>query len=98
LKKLLLLALKQTYCLTIHFRIFSFGVYSIFQISIGAVPDVTNNQVQVITTSQNLSTQDIEQYITYPVEIEMANLPGVKEIRSISKFGLSVVTIVLKMI
>jgi cobalt-zinc-cadmium resistance protein CzcA len=45
-----------------------------------------------------LSTQDIEQYITYPVEIEMANLPGVKEIRSISKFGLSVVTIVLKMI
>jgi cobalt-zinc-cadmium resistance protein CzcA len=60
LKKLLLLALKQTYCLTIG--IFSFGVYSIFQISIGAVPDVTNNQVQVITTSQNLSTQDIEQY------------------------------------
>jgi cobalt-zinc-cadmium resistance protein CzcA len=54
--------------------------------------------MQVITTSQNLSTQDIEQYITYPVEIEMANLPGVKEIRSISKFGLSVVTIVLKMI
>jgi cobalt-zinc-cadmium resistance protein CzcA len=96
LKKLLLLALKQTYCLTIHFRIFSFGVYSIFQISIGAVPDVTNNQVQVITTSQNLSTQDIEQYITYPVEIEMANLPGVKEIRSISKFGLSVVTIVFE--
>jgi cobalt-zinc-cadmium resistance protein CzcA len=64
------------------------------QISIGAVPDVTNNQVQVITTSQNLSTQDIEQFITYPVELEMANLPGVVEIRSISKFGLSVVTIV----
>lgn len=73
-----------------------FGVYSVFQISIGAVPDVTNNQVQVITTSQNLSTQDIEQYITYPVEIEMANLPGVKEIRSVSKFGLSVVTIVFE--
>lgn len=74
--------------------IFGFGIYSVFQISIGAVPDVTNNQVQVITTSQNLSTQDIEQYITYPVELEMANLPGVVEIRSISKFGLSVVTIV----
>lgn len=71
-----------------------FGLYSITQISIGAVPDVTNNQVQVITTSRNLATQDIEQFITYPVEIEMANLPGVKEIRSISKFGLSVVTIV----
>lgn len=76
--------------------IFGFGVYSIFQISIGAVPDVTNNQVQVITTSGNLSTQDIEQYITYPVEIEMANLPSVVEIRSISKFGLSVVTIVFE--
>jgi cobalt-zinc-cadmium resistance protein CzcA len=58
------------------------------------VPDVTNNQVQVITTSRNLSTEDIEQFITYPVELEMANLPGVEEIRSISKFGLSVVTIV----
>ncbi|CAM3598520.1 cation efflux protein [Flavobacterium saliperosum S13] len=74
--------------------IIGFGLFSVFQISIGAVPDVTNNQVQVITTSRNLSTEDIEQYITYPVELEMANLPGVKEIRSISKFGLSVVTIV----
>jgi len=73
-----------------------FGLYSISQIPIGAVPDVTNNQVQVITTSRNLSTQDIEQFITYPVELEMANLPGVKEIRSVSKFGLSVVTIVFE--
>lgn len=72
----------------------AFGIYSLFQIPVGAVPDITNNQVQVITTSGNLSTQDVEQFITYPVELEMANLPGVKEIRSISKFGLSVVTIV----
>ncbi|MCB0371452.1 MAG: CusA/CzcA family heavy metal efflux RND transporter [Muricauda sp.] len=70
------------------------GLYSLSQIPIGAVPDVTNNQVQVITTSRSLSTQDMEQFITYPVELEMANLPGVKEIRSVSKFGLSVVTIV----
>lgn len=76
--------------------IVGFGIYSLSQIPIGAVPDVTNNQVQVITTSQNLSTQDMEQYITYPVELEMANLPGVKEIRSVSKFGLSVVTIVFE--
>ena len=72
----------------------SFGLYSITQIPVGAVPDITNNQVQVITTSGNLSTQEIEQFITAPVELEMSNLPGVKEIRSISKFGLSVVTIV----
>ncbi len=73
-----------------------FGIFSLTQISIGAVPDITNNQVQVITTSRNLSTQDVEQFITYPIELEMANLPGVVEIRSVSKFGLSVVTIVFE--
>ncbi len=73
-----------------------FGLYSLMRIPVGAVPDITNNQVQVITTTGNLSTQDVEQFITYPVELEMANLPGVKEIRSISKFGLSVVTIVFE--
>ena len=73
--------------------IVGFGVYSILKIPVGAVPDITNNQVQVITTSGNLSTQEIEQYITAPVEMEMANLPGVQEIRSISKFGISLVTI-----
>ncbi|MCK5168445.1 MAG: efflux RND transporter permease subunit, partial [Bacteroidales bacterium] len=74
----------------------AFGLFSVLQIPVGAVPDITNNQIQVITTSGNLSTQDVEQFITYPVELEMANLPGVKEIRSISKFGLSVVTIVFE--
>jgi len=73
-----------------------FGIFSLTQLSVGAVPDITNNQVQVITTSRNLSTQDMEQFITYPVELEMANLPGVLEIRSISRFGLSVVTIVFE--
>lgn len=73
-----------------------FGIFSLTKISIGAVPDITNNQVQVLTTSRNLSTLDVEQFITYPVELEMANLPGVKEIRSVSKFGLSVVTIVFE--
>lgn len=97
LEKIIAFSLKNKLIILLFtLGIFSFGIYSVFQISIGAVPDVTNNQVQVITTSRNLSTQDIEQFITYPVEIEMANLPGVKEIRSISKFGLSVVTIVFE--
>lgn len=97
LEKIIAFSLKnKLIVLLFTLGIFGFGVFSVFQISIGAVPDVTNNQVQVITTSRNLSTQDIEQFITYPVEIEMANLPGVKEIRSISKFGLSVVTIVFE--
>lgn len=71
-----------------------FGVYSLTNIPIGAVPDVTNNQVQVISTTRDLSTEDVERFLTYPVELEMSNLPGVQEIRSISKFGLSVVTVV----
>ena len=51
------------------------GLFSLAGLHIGAVPDVTNNQVQVITTSKNLSTEDMEQFITYPIELEMANLP-----------------------
>ncbi|MFV0607285.1 MAG: CusA/CzcA family heavy metal efflux RND transporter [Niabella sp.] len=74
--------------------IVGFGLYALSNIPIGAVPDVTNNQVQIITTSRNLATEDVEKFITYPVELEMANLPNVTEIRSVSKFGLSVVTVV----
>jgi len=70
------------------------GIYSMTKVPIDAVPDITNNQVQVITQSPNLGTEDIEQFVTYPVEVAMSNLPNVKEIRSISRFGLSVVTVV----
>ncbi|WP_057938312.1 CusA/CzcA family heavy metal efflux RND transporter [Algoriphagus resistens] len=73
-----------------------FGVFALSNLPIGAVPDITTNQIQVITTSRNLATEDVEKYLTYPVELEMANLPGVIEIRSVSKFGLSVVTIVFE--
>lgn len=72
------------------------GGYSISKIPIGAVPDITTNQVQIITTSRSLATEEVEKFITYPVELEMANLPGVTDIRSISKFGLSVVTVVFE--
>jgi len=70
------------------------GIYSMFQLPIDAVPDITNNQVQVVSTSASLAPQEVEQFITYPVEVAMANLPDVIEIRSISRFGLSVVTVV----
>lgn len=72
------------------------GIYSLTTINVDSTPDITNNQVQVITVSENLSTTDIEQFVTYPVELAMSNLPGVEDIRSISRFGLSVVTIVFK--
>lgn len=72
------------------------GIWSASQVPLDAVPDITNNQVQVITQAPNLGTEDIEQFVTYPVEVAMANLPGVTEIRSVSRFGLSVVTIVFE--
>ncbi|AWW29474.1 CusA/CzcA family heavy metal efflux RND transporter [Echinicola strongylocentroti] len=72
------------------------GIYSMATVNLGSVPDITNNQVQVMTVSPNLATEDIEQFVTYPVELAMGNLPGVDEIRSISRFGLSVVTIVFE--
>lgn len=72
------------------------GIYSMATINLGSVPDITNNQVQVITVAPNLGTEDIEQFVTYPVELAMANLPDVIELRSVSRFGLSVVTIVFK--
>ncbi len=74
----------------------SWGVYNFTILSIDAVPDITNNQVQVITVAPSLAPQEVEQFITFPVEIAMANIQDVVEIRSISRFGLSVVTIVFK--
>ncbi len=72
------------------------GIYSLKKIPIDAVPDITNNQVQIITQSPNLAAQEVEQFITYPVEIAMSNLPDVEEIRSISRFGISVITVVFE--
>ncbi|MEM1135272.1 MAG: CusA/CzcA family heavy metal efflux RND transporter [Bacteroidota bacterium] len=72
------------------------GMYSVFQLTIDAVPDITNNQVQVVTVSPSLAPQEMEQFITYPIEIAMSNLQKVEEIRSISRYGLSVVTIVFE--
>ncbi len=74
----------------------AFGIYSFTQLSIDALPDVTNNQVQVITNAPNLATQEVEQFITIPVETELKSLQGLVELRSISRSGLSIITIVFK--
>lgn len=71
-----------------------YGAYSLSQLPIDAVPDITNNQVQVITTTPTLAAQEVEQFVTAPIERAMASLPDLVEIRSISRFGLSVITIV----
>ena len=70
------------------------GSYSITQLPIDAVPDITNNQVQIITVAPSQSALDIERLVTFPVEQTMATIPNIEEIRSFSRFGLSVVTIV----
>ena len=72
------------------------GIYSMLTLPIDAVPDITNNQVQIVTVSPTLAPQEVEQLITMPVEIAMSNIMNVTEIRSVSRFGLSVVTVVFE--
>ena len=70
------------------------GGYSLTQLPIDAVPDITNNQVQVLTVSPSLAAPEIERLVTFPVEQTMATIPFITEMRSFSRFGLSMVTIV----
>ncbi len=72
------------------------GGVSLTQLPIDAIPDVTNNQVVILTQSPTLATQEVEQYITSPIELQVANLQGVTEIRSTSRQGLSVITLVFE--
>src|SRR5690349_15556239 len=70
------------------------GIVCALNTPVDAVPDMTNVQVQVITEAGSLTPVQVEDYVTYPVEQAMAGLPNVEEVRSVSKFGISVVTIV----
>ncbi len=72
------------------------GVVSAIRLPIDAVPDLTNTQVQVVTEAGPLSPVEVERYLTYPVESTMSGLPKIEELRSVSKFGISVVTIVFQ--
>jgi heavy metal efflux system protein len=73
-----------------------FGVRAALRLPIDAVPDVTNVQVQIITAAPALSPAEVEQYVSVPVERAMAGIPKTTEVRSISKYGLSVVTVVFE--
>lgn len=70
------------------------GAWSAAKLPLDAVPDITNNQVQIITLTPTLAAQETEQLVTYPIEQSLANLPDLEEMRSISRFGLSVITVV----
>ncbi|MES2268638.1 MAG: CusA/CzcA family heavy metal efflux RND transporter [Bacteroidota bacterium] len=73
-----------------------FGIYEVNRLPIDAVPDITDNQVQIITRTPSLGAPDVERLISFPIEQSCRNIPDVKEIRSFSRFGLSVVTIVFE--
>lgn len=70
------------------------GLYEAKRLPIDAVPDITNNQVQIITVSPALGATDVERLITFPIEQASSNIPGLQELRSFSSFGLSVITVV----
>ncbi|WP_306350226.1 CusA/CzcA family heavy metal efflux RND transporter [Flavobacterium sp. '19STA2R22 D10 B1'] len=72
------------------------GSYSLSNLPIDALPDITNNQVQIITTSPTLATPEVEKFITYPIELAVKPIPKIVEMRSISRFGLSVITVVFE--
>jgi cobalt-zinc-cadmium resistance protein CzcA len=73
-----------------------YGTYQATQLPIDAVPDITNNQVQIITVAPSFGATDIERLVTFPIEQANSNIAGIKEIRSFSRFGLSLVTIVFE--
>ena len=72
------------------------GIFSLRNLPIDALPDITNNQVQILTTSPNLATQEVELLITYPIELAVKSIPDIVELRSVSRFGLSIVTVVFE--
>ena len=72
------------------------GTYSLSKLPIDAIPDITNNQVQVISLAPSLAVQEVESFITAPIEVAVANIPDIIELRSISRLGLSVVTVVFE--
>ncbi len=72
------------------------GAYSLINLPIDAVPDVTNVQVQVLTSAPSLAPLEVERQITFPIEVAMSGIPNVEELRSVSKFGISNVTIVFE--
>jgi len=97
LDKIILFSIKNKLIIGIFtLMLIAWGVYSLTQLPVDALPDITNNQVQVITKAPTLAAQEVEQFITYPVERSMSNLPDIAEMRSMSRFGLSVITVVFK--
>ncbi|MEI9961615.1 MAG: efflux RND transporter permease subunit [Limisphaerales bacterium] len=97
LNRLLEFSIRQRmFVLLATFALIGIGVWSALRLPIDAVPDITNVQVQVNTSVPALAPEEIEKLVTFPIENEMAGIPGITELRSLSKFGLSQVTLVFE--
>ncbi|MFH1961504.1 MAG: CusA/CzcA family heavy metal efflux RND transporter [bacterium] len=97
LEKIIKFCLKQSATIMIiSLIIAALGVYSCLTIPIDAFPDVTNKQVEVVSYAQGLSAMEIERTITHPIEMAMRGLPKVEQMRSVTKYGISIVTIIFK--
>ena len=97
LEKIIAYTLKQkAMVIFVSLLIIAAGLYSYYKLPIDAFPDVTNNQVEVISHADGLSAIEIERNVTYPIEMAMRGLPDIEQMRSVTKFGLSIVTIVFK--
>ena len=97
LEKIISYSLKQKgMVIFLSLLIIAFGAYSYLKLPIDAFPDVTNIQVEVISHADGLSAIEIERNVTYPIEMAMRGLPDIEQMRSVTKFGLSIVTIVFK--
>ncbi len=97
LEKLISLTLtRRGMIIFISLLIIAFGTYSAYNLSIDAFPDVTNIQVEIISHADGLSAIEIERNVTYPIEMAMRGLPDIEQMRSVTKFGLSIVTLVFK--
>ena len=97
LEKIIAYTLKQKgMVIFLSLLIIAFGLYSYLKLPIDAFPDVTNIQVEVVSHADGLSAIEIERNVTYPIEMAMRGLPDIEQMRSVTKFGLSIVTIVFK--
>jgi len=97
LEKLIAYTLRQKgMVIFLALLIIAFGSYSYLKLPIDAFPDVTNIQVEVVSHADGLSALEIERNVTYPIEMAMRGLPDIEQMRSVTKFGLSIVTIVFK--
>lgn len=95
LEKIIAFSIKNKFLVILMtLALIMWGMISATKLPIDAVPDITNNQVQIITLCPTLASQEVEQLVTYPIEQTVSNLPDVEELRSISRFGLSVITVV----